>query len=271
MKFIKKLFILALILAVAGLGGYILFKDRLANIVVEKILEYVLLTDVDIASTHIDTHSKDMEMSGLVIHNTEGYTTPSALEVGTIAVDVDADTWDDEVKRIKRVELSDLLVTIEQDGEQMNLKVLSDNAARLDEEEEGGDSEGGAGETATAPKAFDEESSVQIDLLTITGIEVQIAAPFLEQPIRFPLPDINMENLGGTEGASVSMAIEETLNRLTAEGMKSRLKQFPSAFQDALQKVESGQDDDSAGGTEDAIKKIGGALLKRVQKKDEDQ
>ena len=262
MKLVIKLVVILIVFTILTVGGLFFFRGALLKMGIVGLLEYVLLTDVQLDAIDMDYGNKNFRMEGLEIHNPDGYEMPTAISVGSIVVDVDPESLDDEITHINLIELNKLLVTIEQGKEKKNISQLSENAARLNEDETtGGDSTGSIG--ISQEKQAD--SNVHIDVIRITGIEVQIAAPFLELPIRFPLPDINMENLGGEEGTSVSVAIEETLNRLTKDGMKSRFQQLPTAFQESLEKMEQGSQSQSGTDTNEVLQKAGAGLLKKLQ------
>jgi len=188
----------------SNLGG--LIKEAIQTYGSEATKAKVSLTGVD-----IDATSGKAALNGLVVGNPGGFKTPSAFELGGIAVQIDTSTLNKQTIVIKSVEIKGPKVTYELGGSGSNVDAIKNNVDQY-AKKLGGGSSGGSSSSGGS------EKKIVIDKLTITGGEINVSAAFLgDKALGTKLPTITLTDIGKDKGgASPAEVIKQVIDKMTA-------------------------------------------------------
>jgi hypothetical protein len=162
------------------------------------------------------------EITGLRIANPDGYTDPYAFSMDRILLDIDLKSVAGSPKRLNEFVLQSPKVFLE---------VLEDDRVYLEElaaHLQAKINEMPPPEPTAEEPATEEEAAatlLAIDHLRITGVQLTVRHRKLDGGVReLTLPDIDLHNVGGTEGVTgpeVSLVVVEAITR---EGLKQALR-----------------------------------------------
>jgi len=233
MKTLLKIIVgLVLLLIVALVAGYF-FLGTIVKAGVEKVGPRVTKTDVKLNSAALSVFSGSGELKGFVVANPQGYKSPSAIQVGSVAVNVQPGSVMSDKVVVHSIKMIAPEITFEGDLTGNNLSKLLDNIK-------------GSSEADKQTPNKDQKSSakkLQVDDFLLTGAKVHVATSFLGGgQATLTLPEIHLTNLGqGTDG-------------ITAAELSERV--FTEIFHKTLEAVTSGVGNLGKGAT-DLIKGAG--------------
>lgn len=200
------------VLAVIAIG---IFLDSIVKRTVETYGPRLTQTPVALESVHLSLLTGSANIRGLKIGNPQGYHTPDAITVSTIAVGMDPLSIFSRKVVIRSIRIESPAITFEGGLDGNNLSQILHNV----------DSAGNSGATAPAnagsqPKS---EKTYQVDDLLVTGAQVEVVLTGMSQPEEVTLPTIHLTNLGqGSEGitaADLSRRILASINSATLEAV----------------------------------------------------
>lgn len=243
-----------LFLAAAGVWYLVANVDGLARAGLERTLEVVLQVEVAVGAVDVDLNAGSVTVDGLTIGNPDGFQTAEAMRFDHIAARVDIGSFRTERYHVPEILISGGKLTLEQGRDGSNLSVIQRSAARF------------AGREGKAePPAAKADKHIVIDHLVLENLKVGVSATAMRgQDLTFPLPRIDMHDLGAEEPTTVAEAIREVLGEILRETVAAGAGVLPvgltQSLRDALQAgAESGR---SLGG---ALKRVGesaGGLLR---------
>jgi len=236
----------ALFFLLSNLGGII--KTTLETTGTDMLGEPVSVGNVDIS-----LRSGAGEITGFRIDNPEGYTDPEAFSMDRIRLNLDLRSVRGTPVRLEEFILEAPEVYLEvRDDNQVNLEELAlnlrKNIQRAEKEEK---------ENPEPPASEEEKAAatlLAIDHLKIAGVKLTVRHRKFEEGVReIVLPDIDLRNVGGTEGVTGAKIGLEVVEAITKEGLKQALraeaeKQAGRLLQKGLERLskdpEGGQDSD---------------------------
>ena len=199
--------ILILVLAVAGVGGYLFFySGDLIKQGVEEFGPEYLGADVSVGSVDIDYVGGSGEIRNLVVGNPEGYAGPHAMSLDRVGITLDVENITGDLIVIKEVLIDGASVAAVANGNKTNFQKLMENL-----EASAGPSE----ETAAAESSAESETKFIIDQFSFTNADVSLNSDILgEQDMS--IPPINLSGVGRkTNGATALEVGEQLLKPIT--------------------------------------------------------
>ena len=227
-----------LVLLIAALGYFFVSLNSLVKKAVETVGPKVTGVDVRLGSALISPWSGSGKLTGLLIGNPSGYTTPAAIRVGSISVAVDKTTLLTDPIVIDRIVIENPELTLEGTLKGNNLGRILDNVKNST-------STGSKEETSAKRKS----RKFIVKEVVISGIALHAAASAMGQNVEqnLSLPTLYLQNIGsGGGGVSASelseqiltpllnSAIREGVNILAKQGIKQLEKQEAGQLQNAL-------------------------------------
>jgi len=206
--------VLFLIAILVGLVAAVLFSlGAILKAGVEKGAPMVMGVNAEVAKAKLSPFSGEGRVEGLVIHNPEGFKSPSAVKADKIELSLEPKSLFSDKVHIRSLKLVGPEITLEGNPKNNNLTVILKRLESLSES--GEDSE----ESEESPG-----KKLQIDDLLIAGARLNvILKPLGDQLISVELPDIRLRELGaGPEGVAAAGVIRDIL--------KSILKNSDAAF-----------------------------------------
>ncbi len=209
----KKILIgVAVVLAVV-IGGVIFLYSNLGGIIKTAIETYgsdATKASVTLNSVDLDVTSGKAALNKLTVGNPGGFKTPSAFELGAIAVQIDTGSLDKDTIVIKSVAINGPKVTYELGDGGSNVDAIKKNVDDYAKKFGGG----GSSSSSSGGK----EKKIIIEKLTITGGEVNVSAGFLQgKTLGTKLPTITLTDVGKDKGgASPAEVIKQVIDKMTA-------------------------------------------------------
>lgn len=260
----KKILIAVVILIVVLAGAAYLLYSNLGPILKAAIEKYgsdATQSQVKVSSVSLSAWSGNGTISGLVIDNPKGFTTPHAFELGSVSITVDTSTLTHNPVVVDDVTIASPQVTYEQGPNGGNLQKLQQNVTQY-----AGGTASAKSSTAQAPGpnpnatqptgprpaasssgAAPAERKLIIDKLDVTGGEVTVASSLLQgRTLTTSLPPIHLTDIGKKEGGAtpaqvaelVISAISQQAAQAGAAELQKSLGNLGGAAQQKLQNLQ---------------------------------
>ena len=243
----------AIIVLVIGAGVYVfMFAGDIIKTVVERVGSDATQAKVTLNAVDLDVIQGSGAMKGLTVGNPKGFKTPSAFELGSIAMHLDTASLKTDTVVVKSVAITGPVVTYEKAGSGSNVDAIKANVDAYAKKFAG--SGGGAKKEEGAGK------KVIIEKLTITGGKVKLEAgiPGLK-PIDASLPDLTLTDIGKDKGgASPAEVAKAVIDKLTAGIMSINPEKLIGNAAEMLGNAAKGATDAVKGATEGAGKAVEG-------------
>src|SRR5437899_9199307 len=165
MKTLFKIVAILVILLVIILAGSLYFLGGLVKTGVEKAGPKVTKTDVKLGSAKLSVFSGSGELKNFVIGNPEGYKTPEAIKVGSVAMNVQPKSVMSDKVIVHSVKVLSPEITFEGNLTGNNLKKLLDNIQGTSEKDK----------QATTKEEKSSQKKLQVDDFLITGTKVHLS------------------------------------------------------------------------------------------------
>jgi hypothetical protein len=188
--------VVVVILAVVAVG---LFLDKAIKTGVETFGPKLTKVDIKLQSVSLSLLSGSGTIKGLVVGNPEGYTTPSAINIGLASLSLKPASLLSDKIVVKSIKVQGPEITFETDLRHNNLsKIL----ANVQEATGGGAKEPAKPQEPTKPEGAKPAKKLQVDDFAISGGKIHVSVTTLGgKTATVPLPDIHLQNLGaGPEG-----------------------------------------------------------------------
>ena len=161
----------------------------------------VVKTGVEVEAVDVSVFSAQAELNNFVLDNPEGFTTPRAIQVKSISMDVDESSFVKDTIVIDRIEVDHPEITYEIKGRTDNFRTIMDQMKK-----------------SSAPEAKPEKKSATVKegrkllirSFIIKGGRVNMAASILKGKVAtVSLPDIYLQNIGqGTGGSPEEVSLQ---------------------------------------------------------------
>ena len=258
-----RIILIALGVAVVGAVGVFMFVlsslDGLIKDAVEAHGSQITKVRVTLAAVEIDLTSGRGALSGLSIGNPPGFETPSAFDLGSISVTIDASTLADDTVVIREIVIEGPVITYEIGADGSNIDAIQRNVDEFMAQF------GGGGSSGSSPG---EGPKLVIEDIYIRGGAVNVSAGFLDgASLGSELPDIHLEDIGRRgDGATPAEVAERVIAAIT-EGATSAisglgLETMMGGAGTLLEGVAAGAGEllEAGGGLSDAAEGAGEAL-----------
>ena len=246
----RKILIGVAVVAVVAIGAIVLLASNLDGLVktaIEQVGTKVAGVPVTVSKVAISIKDGQGSIEGLTIANPKGFTTPSAISLGSISLKLDPATVTKSPVVIKSVAIAAPQISYEISGQGSNIDAIKKNVDAFVASSGGGKDKA---DKAAAP-AKDNGTTLVIDTLTVTGGKVTLATPVPGAAATAALGDIALKDIGKSKGgASPADVATQLLDALSASAVKSASGLGLGAVTDALK--------DKAGGALDQVKGVFG-------------
>jgi uncharacterized protein involved in outer membrane biogenesis len=254
MKTLLKIILgLVVLLIVALVAGYF-FLGTIVKSGVEKVGPRVTKTDVKLKGATLSVFSGSGELKGFVIGNPEGYKSPSAIQVGSVAVNVKPGSVMSDKVVVHSIRMESPEITFEGTLGGNNLGKLLDNIK-------------GSSESDKQTTSKDQKSSakkLQVDDFLLTGAKVHVSTSLLGGgAATLSIPDIHMTNLGeGKDGITAAELGEKVFAQIFQSTIAAVTAQVGNLGKGATDLIK-GAGTNTAPALEKATKGIGDLFKKK--------
>lgn len=253
-KIIRIIVIAIIVLILLAMLSVHLFLDGAIKRGVETVGPKLTKTNVKLNVVSVSLFSGSGKMKGLTIGNPEGFKSPSAIQVGTAALDLQPRSIFSDKVVIKSIAVEGPQITFETDLKTVNLKKILNN---LDE------ASGGSEKNPSAPKQPEakEGKKLEVDDFSIKGGKVHVVVPTLNQSTTVDLPEIHLQDLGKD---SNGITAAELSKRVLAVIVEKAEQQSSGVIADMVKGGKfMGKDLNSSNAVESVTKGLGGLLKKK--------
>jgi len=228
-KTILKIVGILLVLLILVLVGSLYFLGTIVKTGVEKAGPRVTKTDVKLSSAKLSLFSGSGELKDFILGNPEGYKSPSAVKVGTVAVNVQPGSVMSGKIVVHSVKVLAPEITFEGDLSGNNLSKLLDNIKGSSEKDK----------QATTKEEKSSQKKLQVDDFLITGAKVHVATSLLGGgSATLSIPEIHLTNLGqdadGITAAQLSEKVFAELFHRTIEAVTAQIGNLGKGATDLL-------------------------------------
>jgi uncharacterized protein involved in outer membrane biogenesis len=219
-KLIVRLLIALLVVIILVLVGIGLFLDSAIKRGVETFGPKLTKVDIKLDSVRLSFLSGSGSIKGLLVGNPAGFSTPSAISVGSASLAIKPSSLLSDKIIIKSINVQAPEITYETTLRRSNLSTILDNVQQATG---GGQKEPSKPGQPSQPAQAKPQKKLQVDDFTITGGKVHVSITGLGgQSATVPLPDIHLENLGtGPEGITAAELTQRVLAEIESQTVKA--------------------------------------------------
>jgi hypothetical protein len=238
-----------LALLVAFVFGF-LFLGGVVKAAVEKVGPIVTQVPVKLDSATLSIFNGKGELTGFEVGNPQGFKTPNAMKVHSVAIAVNPKSVFGDKVVIHSIRVEAPEITYETDLKGNNLSKILENVQSV----------AGKGDASQPGSPGKKPKKLQVDEFVITGGKINMSATMLGgQSATLPLPEIKFANLGqGPGGITAAELTEKAMNAVVAGTLKA-VAEGGAAF--AKEGVKAATKTGA-----DTLKKAGGEGAKTLEK-----
>jgi len=238
---------------VALVAGYF-FLGSIVKTGVEKVGPRVTKTDVKLKTATLSLFSGSGELKNFVVANPEGYKTPSAIQVGSVAVSVQPGSVMSGKVIVHSIKMIAPEITFEGTLSGNNLSKLLDNIKGSSEQDK------------QAPKEQKSSSKkLQVDDFLLTGAKVNLSTTLLGgRSATISIPEIHITNLGqGTDGITAAELAERVFSEITQKTIAAVTSEIGNLGKGATDLIKGAAGTNMAPTLDKATKGIGDLFKKK--------
>jgi uncharacterized protein involved in outer membrane biogenesis len=248
------------IFVLVTLIGFVFGFVMLGSIVkagVEKVGPMVTKVPVKLETASVSLFSGKGRLQGFEVGNPEGFKTPNAIKVGSVAVEVVPKSVLSDKVVVRSINVQAPEITYETDLKGNNLSKILENVQSV------------AGKSESAQTGSKQPTKLQVDEFVIAGGKINVSATIMGgQSATLPLPEIRLSNLGqGPEGITAAELTEKALTAIVNATLKVVAEGGVAAAKDAATKAATkvGTDVQKKAGEEGtkALQKVGDLFNKK--------
>lgn len=226
MRRLIRLVFLLVILAVIGVGVAVWQIDRVAKAGIESGATYALGVPTTTQSVSVSILGGKVGVTSLNIANPQGYNSAHLLNTGQLNVAADTGSLLTDTVHVSLIELNDVSLHIEQQGGKTNIKVISENLAKLsDPNAPPKDAEG---KRFKVDRVVVRNVTANVQVLPLGGVVGQASTVAIKVP-EIELNDVTKDNAQG-------VALSELARRIVPVILASVLKNGKGTIPDDLLK-----------------------------------
>ncbi|HUY69142.1 MAG TPA: hypothetical protein VMV79_07560 [Alphaproteobacteria bacterium] len=244
----KKLMIgLAALIVIVGIGAYFMWAniDHIIKVAVERYGSAATQSEVSLGGVTLELASGQGSLNGFRVANPKGFSSGTALSVGSIAVQLDTSSLRGSgpiVIRSVAIDKPQVIYELADNGAS-NLQTIANNTRAY-------------AAAMSGPQARNETTNsngpgrkIVIDDLVVRGGEVSVSQTMLKgRSLSAPLPVIRLTNIGkASGGATAAQVADEVLGVITREASQVAASQFTGQLTGAVKGAVGG-----------AVKDVGG-------------
>jgi hypothetical protein len=215
----KALWILAILVAIVAGGAFLAYEslDVIVKVALEHFGPQMTGVSVEVGEVQISPRDGRGVLRRIDIGNAPGFASPRAARFGEVTVAIDPATIREPVVVIHEIAIGATSVTYERGPHGTNLEAIQKNIAGYVKRAQ---EASGAGDKT--PSGRDVQHRFIVEHLVIRNARVTMTSAELKgQGVTFDLPDIEMRNLGKSQGGATASEIASTV----ADALTTRIAQ----------------------------------------------
>ena len=220
-----KKIVLVFILFVAVLGGLTYwFFENLDDFIKSYMVEYgskMTKTDVEVASVKTDISKGEILINRIGIENPKGFSNNEAFEVKKVKININKETWNQDVIEIPLVLINNPEIIYEYNGKKTNFNVLKDNIQNYQKNEINLSNEKKSSKITEKKQTKENKDKKPaktffIKELKIVDLEIKARVSSVKKDfLNKKIPLIVIKNIGSnTKGASPEFILESVILKI---------------------------------------------------------
>jgi hypothetical protein len=259
--------VIAGLIAIFVIGAMIIFAsiDSIIKEVVESVGPKMTQTEVKLDKVELSTSSGTGKLSGLLIGNPKGFTTPSAMQLGEIGVTLDMATLTQDTIVIKSILIRAPQITYEYGSTGSNIETIKKNVDSYVGQSTGASSTPASKSAPAEKTAPKEEGGKKLIIEDLRIQDAKVTAAAMGQQMSQGLPAIQLKDIGKAKGgATPAEVVEQILAALQQQVARAAQSMGADKLKDAakgaLENATKGgiPDGDTTKGATDALKGLFG-------------
>ena len=201
-----KILLIIVLILVIGVGGLYFARNMLVESAVEKGSSYALGVDTDLGSAGLEFSGGTLDLNDFEVANPEGYKSDNFLVIKKGILDVNEGSLLDDEVVVDSFVIDGIELTFEQNDTKGNYKDILDYIKKMN-----------------LTSSSESEQKFQIKKVSIRNISVNTLYNILGKTgeKKFDVPDINMSNLGGDNGATIAQVTSKIIQVVTTKAAES--------------------------------------------------
>jgi hypothetical protein len=224
MRFIRKLVVAILVLAIVIAGGAWLMIDTIAKAGIQKGGAYATGVPTDVKNVNLSLLQGSMAIEGLQISNPQGFTSPHLMQTGRFSLQIISSSVLGSPVEVLSFELDGLDVCIDQKGVMNNVSVVLDHIKQLSGSDTGGSkaSDGGG-------------KKIKIARIVIKNVVAHVQVPLSNQLLEIKLPELELNDVASDQdGATIGQVIARIIPAVMAAIVENGKGILPKGLTDTL-------------------------------------
>ncbi len=217
-KILVRLFLVLIILLIVAAIAAHFFLDGAIKRGIETYGPSLTKVSVKLKAVNLMLLTGSGKIHGLVIGNPQGFTTPTAISVGSTSVSLNPASLMDDKIVVRTINIQEPEITFET-GLNVKENNLSKILANLEESTSGGEKQ------PAQPKSTEAGPSkkLQVDEFIVSKAKVNVTVTALgNKSATLPIPDIHLKDLGqGPEGITVAELSKKVLEAIEKEAAQA--------------------------------------------------
>ena len=257
-----KKIVLVFILFVAVLGGLTYwFFENLDDFIKSYMVEYgskMTKTDVEVASVKTDISKGEILINRIGIENPKGFSNNEAFEVKKVKININKETWNQDVIEIPLVLINNPEIIYEYNGKKTNFNVLKDNIQNYQKNEINLSNEKKSSKITEKKQTKENKDKKPaktffIKELKIVDLEIKARVSSVKKDfLNKKIPLIVIKNIGSnTKGASPEFILESVILKIDDnletvfdfKSLKTEIRKNVNKIIDKLKGDEKGNSD----------------------------
>jgi uncharacterized protein involved in outer membrane biogenesis len=206
--------VIAGLVAIVVIGAMIIFAsiDSIIKEVVESVGPKMTQTEVKLDKVELSTTSGTGRLSGLLIGNPKGFSTPTAMQLGEIGITLDIATLAQDTIVIKSILIRAPQITYEYGPSGGNIETIKKNVDSYVGKSAPASS-APAAKSAPAPekKAPKEEGGKKLIIEDLRIQDAKVTAAAMGQQLSQGLPTIQLKDIGKSKGGATPAEVVEQI------------------------------------------------------------
>ena len=257
-----KKIVLVFIFFVAVLGGLTYwFFENLDDFIKSYMVEYgskMTKTDVEVASVKTDISKGEILINRIGIENPKGFSNNEAFEVKKVKININKETWNQDVIEIPLVLINNPEIIYEYNGKKTNFNVLKDNIQNYQKNEINLSNEKKSSKITEKKQTKENKDKKPsktffIKELKIVDLEIKARVSSVKKDfLNKKIPLIVIKNIGSnTKGASPEFILESVILKIDEnletvfdfKSLKTEIRKNVNKIIDKLKGDEKGNSD----------------------------
>jgi len=238
MKFVAKLLIFIVILAIIIVGGVTYYLDSIAKKAVEYGGSHALGVSTTVDTLHISLLDGSSSLNGLTIANPEGFSAKNFMALNQAKIAIDVHSLTSNIIHISEISLAGMQLNLEQSDQASNAKKIMTNLPASGKRDKQAETTKESGNQQPAQSTSNGSKKFIVDKLELSGISVTAQLQTLGtkvSDVKLSVPAIKLVNIGKAQGGLTMPELMQYIVKQVIDAVAKNSKSISPALAMMLQ------------------------------------